>query len=187
MKASKNQIRSDIQLLLSDLAPFGLANAEQVAALLREPKSDDPTFPSGAYVRLMLGKADKPDPSERFCDRFYGLKAWVEKQLGNGSAELAAVTDRLIIRDSYDPTPRIRFVTTHGRALELKEVVIVENADSLIGGLVYIPPDWIGQCHAENCAQFFLRRSANAKFHSLDCRRAETNRRRRERKAKASI
>jgi hypothetical protein len=179
MKVSKAQIRADIQGLLSSLAPFGLANAEQVAALLRDDKSDDVTFPSGAYVRLMLGKADKPDPSERFADRFYGLKAWVEKQLGNGHAELAAITDKLIIRDTYDPAPRIRFVTTQGRALQFKEVVVVQDADDLIGALVYLPPDWIGQCHLDSCAKFFLRRSTRAMYCGPKCRHIVYNQRRR--------
>ena len=185
MKVSKAQIRQDIQTLLLELAPFGLHNAEQVAALLRKENSDDPTFPSGAYIRLMLGKADKPDPSERFTDRFYGLKTWVEKQLSNGSADLATIANKLIIRDDYDPTTKIRFVTTHNRTLELRDVVIVENADSLIGALVYVPPDWIGQCDAENCGRFFLRRSTRAKYCGPEHRRVEANRRRRERKAQA--
>lgn len=185
MKATKAQIRTDIQALLSDLATVNLSNAEQIAALLREPKSDDPSFPSGAYIRLMLGKSDKPDPSERFCDRFYGIKAWVEKQLSNGSAELIAAADKLIIRDNYDPTSKIRFVTTGNRALKFKELAIVEREGIVTGGLVYIPPDWIGQCHAEDCATFFLCRSASARYCNPTCRRKEHNRRQRERRARA--
>lgn len=186
MKVTKAQIRTDIQVLLSDLATLNLSNAEQIAALLREPESDDPSFPSGAYIRLMLGKADKPDPSERFCDRFYGIKAWVEEQLSNGQAELIATIDKIIIRDNYDPTSKIRFVTTRG-ALKLKELAVVENEGLVTGGLVYIPPDWIGQCHAENCATFFLQRTASAKYCGLGCRRAEHNRRQRERRAAQCI
>jgi hypothetical protein len=131
----------------------------------------------------MLSKADKPDPSERFADRFYKLKGWVEQQLGNGATELATLGGKLIIReDTYDPATKLTFVTTSGRLLELRDVVVIENAGSLIGGFVYLPPEWLGQCWADGCGRFFLRRSTRARYCSKACRRAEANRRRREKK-----
>lgn len=184
MRVSKTQIRTDIQSLLADLQIIGLANAERVAAMLREPESDDPHFPSGAYVRLMLGKSDKPDPSERFCNRFYDLKDWVGQQLTNGNGSgLANIRGKLHIpEDYYDPTNKIRFITMPSHKLDLGDVIPVEDDNGLINGMVYIPSDWIGQCHAENCARLFLRRSTNAKYHSPTCRRYEANRRRREKR-----
>lgn len=164
MRVTKNQISTDIRFLLSALAPFGLSNTEQVAALLRDEKSDDPTYPSGAYLRLMLSKTCRQDPSERFCDKFYKLKEWVESQLSNGGVDLATAAGRLIIRDGYEPSSKINFVTTPSRNLGWRDMIIVEDADSIIGAMVYIPPDWIGQCHVDTCARFFPRRTANAKY-----------------------
>ena len=124
MRVSKKQISADIKGLAVLLAPFGITNSEQLAALLR----DSDSYPSGAYIRLMLSPWDAPDPSERFCDRFYLLKEYVERSLiGDHQADLLVTLDRVIVRDHYDPSQKIRFVVSGDGHLKPNEIVMVRE------------------------------------------------------------
>jgi hypothetical protein len=174
LRVSKQQIREDIKGLAGLLAPFGITSSEQLAALLRQ----DDGYPSGAYIRLMLSPWDEPDPSERFCDRFYLLKEYVERSLVGDHADLLVTLDRVIIRDGYDPSRKIRFVVSSDGHFKFNEVVMVrEEAGVPEGALVYVPPDFIGQC--QECGTVFFKRSSSARYCKPVCRREARKRRRR--------
>jgi hypothetical protein len=174
VRVSKKQISEDIRGLALLLAPFGITNSEQLAALLR----DSDSYPSGAYIRLMLSPWDEPDPSERFCDRFYLLKEYVERSLVGDQADLLVTLDRVIIRDGYDPSHKIRFVVSSDGHLKPNEVVMVKEAEGVPeGALVYVPPDFIGQC--QECGAVFFKRSPSARYCKPECRREARKRRRR--------
>jgi hypothetical protein len=175
VRVSKRQIREDIKGLAGLLAPFGITSSEQLAALMRQ----DDGYPSGAYIRLMLSPWEEPDPSERFCDRFYTLKEYVERSLvGDHQADLLVTLDRVVIRDGYDPTHKIRFVVSSDGHLKPNEVVMVKEEGGVPeGALVYVPADFIGQCMY--CGAVFFKRSPSARYCKPECRREARKRRRR--------
>lgn len=176
MRVGKAQVREDIRGLVRILAPFGIKTTEQLATLLR----DTDQYPSGAYIRLMLSPRDEPQPSERFCDRFYLLKEYVERSLAGEDAELLLALDRVLIREDYDPTKKLRFVTSGNGNFKLNEVVMIrEVAGMPEGALVYVPPDFIGQC--QQCGAVFFKRSPVARYCQLQCRGEAARQRRRER------
>lgn len=183
MRVSKAQIREDIRGLSALLAPFGIRTSEQLAALLR----DKDYYPSGAYIRLMLSAREGPQPSERFCGRFYLLKEHVERGLVGDvedstrrEPDLLLTLERVLIRDGYDPSKKLRFVTSSDGRLKPNEIVMIKETDGVPeGALVYVPPGCIGQCY--ECGAVFFKRSPAAKYCRMECRREAARRRRRER------
>lgn len=175
MRVTKAQLGEDIRALMGTLGPFGVRSSEQLAALLR----DDDTYPSGAYVRLMLSSKEGPQPSERFCDRFYLLKEHVERSLAGDDPDLMLTLERVLIRDSYDPTGKLRFVTSGNGHLKPNEIVLVREQDGVPeGALVYVPAGFIGQCL--ECGAVFFKRSPVARYCRRECRREAARRRHRE-------
>lgn len=175
VRLSKRQIREDIKGLAALLKPFGMRTSEQLAALLR----DGDSYPSGAYIRLMLSPQDTPAPSERFCDRFYLLKEYVERSLAGEESDLMLTLEKVVIRENYDPSRKFRFVTSGNGQLRLNEVVMIKEVEGVpAGALVYVPPDFLSQCL--ECGKVFFKRSPVAKYCQARCRRAAARTRRRE-------
>ncbi|OGO41587.1 MAG: hypothetical protein A2Z04_06685 [Chloroflexi bacterium RBG_16_57_9] len=179
MHATKAQIRADIQQLFSELAIFGVNRPAQLAALLRDSEGEDPTFPSDAYIRLMMSPREEPAPGKAFCDRIYALKDYVADQLRDGAPDLARVCDDLVIRDRYDPTRLLRFARVPVD-YDFGQIVTAdpsEHDSHLV--LALIPANLIRICNHCGIAYPGVPQSRYCK---KDCRRDATKERRRQRK-----
>ncbi len=173
MRVGNAQIKRDIRSLWELLRPFGVHTTEQLAALMRDGEEE---FPSSGYIRLMLNSPDRI-PSEHFCDRFYALKDYVESTITDEAALMLAL-ERVMMRDTYDPAGKIRFITAHNGRMKHHDILVVQEDGVPSGALVYVPPDFIGQC--QECGAVFLKRSARAKYCQIRCRREAARKRRQE-------
>lgn len=156
MKASRTQIAADIRRLFATLEPYGIRRPSQLAVLLRDKNSADPTWPSDAYIRLML--ADKgPEPSERFCSRFYALASHVYESLsGDGEYIAVYVADALPPADTFDPTAIVRWVTVPSN-MDIHPATLDYKPGSHVA-LALIPEAMLGHCEDDECGRPFIRR-----------------------------
>lgn len=152
MRQTHDQIAADIRRLFETLAPYGIRRPSQLAALMRE---DGDTWPSDAYVRLMLG-AKGPDPSERFSDRFHALADHVYAALAGGKNVLALVTAGLDAPDTYDPAGHVRFVVIPPN-LDIHPAIFSYAPGSRVA-LALIPDELLGHCEHDACGKPFCRR-----------------------------
>ncbi len=164
MRQTHDQIAADIRRLFETLAPYGIRRPSQLAALMRE---DGDTWPSDAYVRLMLG-AKGPDPSERFSDRFHALADHVYAALAGGKNVLALVTAGLDAPDTYDPAGHVRFVVIPPN-LDIHPAIFGYAPGSRVA-LALIPDELLGHCEHDACGAPFIRRVPWQRY----CRKAHS-------------
>lgn len=152
MRQTHSQIAADIRRLFEVLAPYGIRRPSQLAALMRE---DGDTWPSDAYIRLMLS-AKGPDPSERFCDRFLCLADHIYNALAGGDDVVALVTSALDAPDTYDPAEHVRFVAIPPN-IEVHPAIFSYAPGSRVA-LALVPDELLGHCEHDACGKPFVRR-----------------------------
>lgn len=177
MKLTWDELRNEYDGLVEMLAPWPrLTSSEEIGSMLEV---------SGAYVRMLRSASTKKPsemPPEKICNRVVKLKEYVKEQVNGNGHQLIQLGNRLAFpRDTFDPSQKVHFVSIDGIG-HTAEPVPVEISGEVRGYWVYAPGDWIKNCLNRECRKQFVTRY-KSNYCQPECRRVETNRRRREKRA----
>jgi hypothetical protein len=144
---SKAEVRGALKALMQTLH----IRSEACAALLRNPGDH---FPSGAYVRLMLGDNNQ-EPSTRFADLVKARLAEVQDQLRAG-VQAVQITEGVVQAFHVEPKQHIITLIPEAKLAEYQYQRITEMGPVFLAALA-MPAEWVTQCRI--CGRWFPRRN----------------------------